>query len=387
MKLKTSAWRLVGTVLSQIQILVTKNAYMLAGAIGFVLVFFLIHLPHGPEHWSADLRTALLSERLGSQNKKITLVEVTNKTLKRYPYITPIDRKLLADLIRTIDAAQPEAIGLDFIFDRASDTDKDDYLRKTITGVRTRIVLGALDDESLTDSEREFQSDFLTNCLVGHLYLGEQHANPLIISEHVIRLIAEQSNTPQGKRPSFAEILAGLDGPHDAVDKSRQIAWLLPPKDHTETFLTLPAELVLDHDRIGLPMDQLFHNRFVLIGGNFPDRDQHLTPLSVWSEARFSGLFIHAQILAQLLRDKHVYGIHHWYLYWPCLAIIAILGFWIGRRDRSGHFELIIELVSVVALIVISIIAFRYGNFIIPFVGAFLALMAGISGGHYSRVH
>jgi CHASE2 domain-containing sensor protein len=364
-----------------------STAYVLAGAVGFLLVFFLIHLPHGPEHWSADLRTALWSKRLDRQHDKIALVEVTNRTLEQYPYSSPIDRKFLADLIRTIDAAGPKAIGLDFIFDRATETSKDEDLLQAIRGARARIVVGALDDELLTKPEKNFQSDFLRcgQCLVGHIYLGEEHANPVVISEHVIRLIAEPSNTPQGKRQSFAEVLAGLDGAH-RVDEGRQIAWLLPPKDQTETFLTLPAEQVLAHDRTGLPIETLLHNKFVLIGGNFPDRDQHLTPLSAWSEARFSGLFIHAQILAQLLADNRIYSLHEWYIYWPLLGVVATLGFWTGRLDRSGHHHLVIELVSVIAFILVSILAFRYGNFIFPFVGALLAWMAGVSGGHYSRL-
>ena len=42
--------------------------YVLGGAAGFLLVFFLIHIPDGPEHWSADLRTAYLSQRLDKQH-------------------------------------------------------------------------------------------------------------------------------------------------------------------------------------------------------------------------------------------------------------------------------------------------------------------------------
>ena len=220
MKHKTSAWRLVGTALSQSKIFLTHNAksaaFMLAGAVLFALVFFLIHLPHGPEHWSADLRTALLSERRANQYDRIALVEVTNETLEYCPqpdgklgpqpngklklgrceYITPIDRKLLAELIRTIDAAEPTAIGLDFIFDRATETSKDDDLLSAITDARAPIVLGALDDEQLTGPEREFQSVFLRRkLLVGHLYLGEQHTNPVIIGDHVISVNRRANRT------------------------------------------------------------------------------------------------------------------------------------------------------------------------------------------------
>jgi adenylate cyclase len=364
------------------------------------VAFFLIHLPHGPEHWSADLRTRYLSRQPDKQHEKIALIEITDVTLQPYPYVSPTDRKLLADLIRIIDSTEPKAIGLDLIFDRDTEPCKDDQLIAAIRGARAPIVLGALDDDLQPERQRKRQSDFLDRAQrpVGHLYLGEQRENPLIISEHVIRTIAEPS-AEQGNRLSFAEVLAGLDGLHQ-VDEGRQIAWRLRPKDKTErwyswlsppaswieTFLTLPAEQVLAQERIKLPIKELLHDRFVLVGGNFSDRDQHLTPLSVADDARSTGLFINAQILAQLLDDDHVYTLQNWFLWGGLLVLVALLGFWTGRRHRSGLLELRSELLSISAFILISIIAFRFGSFIFPFVGAVLAWLAGVSGGHYSRL-
>lgn len=360
--------------------------YVLGGAAGFILVFFLIHLPHGPEHWSADAQIGYLSKHLEQQHPRIALIEITNSTLDRYPYVSPVDRKLLADLVSTIADTEPKAIGLDFIFDRATEESKDERLLQAIRSSRSPCVLGALDDDLLSQSERAFQATFIkeAGCKVGHLYLGEVRSNPLIISEHVIRKIAEPSDAPE-RRSSFAEVLAGFDGTHN-VDADRQIAWLLPPTNETETFLRLPAEQVLAYERLGLHLKDLLHDKFVLIGGRFPDRDQHLTPLSVWSEERFSGLFIHAQVLAQLLADDHLYGSQQWFWHWLILPVVAFIGFLTGRRDRSGHNHLLIELASVATLIVVSILAFRIGHFIFPFVSVLLVWLAGVSGGHYSRL-
>jgi CHASE2 domain-containing sensor protein len=371
----------------------------LGGAALFLLVFFLIHLPHGPEHWSADLRTAFLSRQLDKQHDRIAMVEITNDTLESYPYLSPIDRKLLADLIRTIDASEPKAIGLDFVFDHATERSKDDELLQAIRDAHAPIVLGALDDDTLPEPARRFQSDFLkdTQRPAGHLYLGEERGNPLIISEHVIRMIATPSVAGR-VRTSFAEVLAGLDGSSHQVDDGRLIAWLLPPRTEKrslflwlwapesgiETFLTLPVDQLLVHDKNGLPIETLLRNRFVLIGANFPDRDQHLTPLSVWSEARFSGLFIHAQILAQLLADESLHELS-WQKYIALLLAVGAFGIWTGRRERSGHRDLWIELVSVIVLIVISILAFKYGRFIFPFISVLLAWSAGIAAGHFSK--
>jgi len=369
----------------------------LGGAALFVLVFFLIHLPHGPEHWSADLRTALFAKMLDRQHDRIALIEITDATLAPYPYVSPTDRKLLADLIRAVDASAPKAIGLDVIFDRPSEPAKDELLRRTIRESHAPIVLGALDSATLPAPARDFQSAFLKDVQrdgvrVGHLYLGEEHRDPLIVSEHVIRKIAMPSAS-EGDRLSFAEVLAGLDGPHH-VDEGREIFWVLPPgtnwwsrlrgsRSETDTFLTLPAEQVLAHATSGLPLERLLGDKFVLIGGNFSDRDQHLTPLSVLSDDRFTGLFIHAQILAQLLADAHIYELG--VTYYALLAVVAAAGVWTGRREELHHGHLWIEFISVAVLVAISILCFVFGRFIFPFVSVLVVWLAGMAAGHFSK--
>ena len=77
------------------------------------------------------------------------------------------------------------------------------------------------------------------------------------------------------------------------------------PKDRTETFLTLSAEQVLGRSGgPALPIADMLSDRMVLIGGNFSDRDQHLIPLSVTDGRRYPGLFVHAQILAQIMDER-----------------------------------------------------------------------------------
>ena len=92
--------------------------FVIAIAGGFLLLTWLLHLPHGPEHWSADFRTAHWSKHPETQHKRIALVYVTEKTLEPYPYLSPTNRLLLADIVKAVDAAGPAAIGLDFIIDR-----------------------------------------------------------------------------------------------------------------------------------------------------------------------------------------------------------------------------------------------------------------------------
>jgi hypothetical protein len=63
--------------------------------------------------------------------------------------------------------------------------------------------------------------------------------------------------------------------------------------------------------------------------------------------------------------------------------LAAAIGFWLGRRQTPIH--LVTELVSVIALILIGMVAFVYGSLIFPYTGSLLTGLAGVSAGYYSR--
>src|ERR1700730_117758 len=70
------------------------------------------------EHAMADVRTALLSDRLPTQHPLVAIVGVTDQTLSGYKARLPIDRLLLAKLVEVVDAAGAKAIGIDILFYR-----------------------------------------------------------------------------------------------------------------------------------------------------------------------------------------------------------------------------------------------------------------------------
>lgn len=355
------------------------TAYILGIAAGFLCLTVLLELPHGPEHWSADLRTAYLSPTPATQHKRIALVYVSDKTLERFAYVSPVDRQFLADLVRAIDAAEPEAIGLDFVFDRPTEGGKDSALVGALQGARSRIVLGAL-EEPLSQQGLLFQDKFLgsTGRSIGHLYVDAHHSS-LTVSDHVVRYIADRHGSKFQK--GFAEILAEAAGVHPSHD-NHYISWLLPPKDGADNFLTLSAEQVLGLEGPPLPLADLLRGRLVLVGANTFDRDRHVTPLSLASNERYPGLFIHAQILAQHLDGRSLHTLS-WRQQFFLLVIAAGFGFWVGRLRRQIH--LVTELVSVILLVAAGVMSFLFFSLIFPYTGVLLAWLAGFTAGHHSR--
>jgi adenylate cyclase len=394
------------------------SAWVAAGAIGFVLTFLLIHIPEGPAHWSADLLMTYVPRAPAQQRTDIALIYVTEETLTPYPYVAPIDRGFLADLVRAVDQADVKAIGLDFVFDRETEAAKDDDLIAAIRNAAHPIVLGGLDHRSsMSEAARTYQHSFFERVVraparparIGHLYF-DQHRNPFIISDHVVRSVAPAD----GEYPkSFAEMLAGADG-HPRTVPSAYISWRSEHADGkgmlrrlwdalarpvvgwfgrteslqivTETFPSFKAEQlagptrVFDRDLI----KRLLDNRLVLIGGNFTDRDQHLVPFSVIAGQRYPGLFVHAQILAQIFDGRKIRIPTLWLEL--LLALLAALGgFWMGRRELAARHHLVVEAGTALLLVALSIVGLGLFGLIFPFTTMFIGAMAGVVGGHYSR--
>ena len=137
----------------------------------------------------------------------------------------PIDRKLLADVVRNVGGASAKAIGLDFVFDRASKPEKDDALIAAIHDAGVPVVVGALDQRSPLSTEgRDYQTQFLarSGAPPGNLYFDDKN-NPLVISDRVIRAIAP-SSAADSYPVSFAQALARAAGSTLTL-KSPQISW------------------------------------------------------------------------------------------------------------------------------------------------------------------
>ncbi|MGE0024544.1 MAG: CHASE2 domain-containing protein [Hyphomicrobium sp.] len=358
---------------------------MLVSAALALLLSALLHFPHGPQHWSADMVASKYSPSHDTQSDRIALVYVTDETLSGLTYTSPTDRQILADLVTRIDAAGARVIGLDFIFDRKTEDIKDTALQDAMQKARAKVVLGRFGGGPDAEAPDGFEKDFIaaSKRQAGHLYFGEHHSS-LVISDDAIRKMATQSSGTSETK-SFAEVLADAGG--TALGKgSSYIAWLNEPDDGTETFVTLSADTVLNMTGKTPPdlVAKLLHDKIVLVGGNFFDRDQHLIPFSVSSHHRYPGLFVHAQILDQFLNDRSIATIGS--IGTALLAAAgAAIGFWAGRW--SGNRYMLVELSSVATLILVGILTFVYGGLIFPYTSTLLAWIAGAAGGHYGQSH
>jgi CHASE2 domain-containing sensor protein len=381
---------------------------MLVIGIGVFSLSFLLDPPHSPEHWSSDLLTAHFSQTAESQNQNIILVYISESTLADKPYLSPIDREVVAKLVSAIDQAGAKVIGLDLILDRETESAKDRKLIDTIQQARAKIVLGVVDaPEGL--EHLQFQSNMLgelgltpkckrvtadSHVTCGHIYFGEHRSN-LVLGGYVVRFIEDKPFF------SFGNAVATAASGKIYPAQSWTISWLLPPRDGSENFTTFDARSLLGAAPLTRDLTQLINGKIVLIGGNFKDRDRHFIPLSITDDRpypslfshftrffdetngqRYPGLFIHAQFIAQILDDRGVIESFLWITLFIVVSF-SLLAYVLGQR--SGHRHLWLELGGVVSLCLTTILLFRFGHFIFPLAYAAFAWIIAAAVGHYGN--
>ena len=99
------------------------------------------------EHWAADWRTAVLSDRLPSAHPRVAIITVDEASLEGLPYILPVNRGYLADLVSAVAETGALAIGLDFYFFRDTEKPYDAMLLNALQRARDKVVLGIFEDE------------------------------------------------------------------------------------------------------------------------------------------------------------------------------------------------------------------------------------------------
>ncbi len=337
------------------------------------------------EHETSDWRTALLSDRRSDLHPGMGVVLIGEETLADYPYMLPIDRSLLAKTIRALEQAQVRAIGIDLYFAKRTEQEKDEALLAVLKERgATEIVLGALDERGrLTESERAYQSSFLAAAERPAGYL-----NLRIEPDDVVRYRASparSSTTPK----SLAETLAGLAGAKTTPTEDR-IAWLLPPRGRASPFLALPAEALFEgtkanEEAVARGDIEALRGKVVLIGGDFPYLDRHLTPLAALGGEKMAGVFVHAHILAQLMDGRAFHELTAQQVRWLLLGVAlaaALLGWLFGVR----HYHLFGWSVATAILVGIDAVLFSQFRTILPFALMAIAWVLGAAAGRCFRI-
>jgi|SRR5450631_652297 adenylate cyclase len=352
-------------------------------------------IPHAPDEFSYDWRTAFLSTIQPAQRNDIALVIINEKSVARYASRSPIDRGMIVELIKAVDTAQPRAIGVDFIFDRPSDSRNDRALADSLKAAHSTIVLGATSQRegAIDTANLLWQDAFIKSSgrRAGTLFFGKQ-AEEFAMTDNVIRTMDEPPDAGARYNKTFDTLLAELRRPI-AMPANLLIAWLLPPDYGSDTFTTIyiPEHEPVDGHGDGRTVLPLYlhaalKDKIVIIGADFIDRDQHLIPLSVRTKSTFPGAFIHAQIVAQLIDGRSIVSASKPIEY-GLVFIISLIGFLISPPYFLSTNRMFAEIVFFAGIVFIGAYLFWKGQMVLPTSTMFLGwLLGAIGGGHYEKL-
>jgi adenylate cyclase len=366
-------------------------ALALVVATGLMALSYLGFKPEGPDAWTYDWRTFFFSNKAKTQRNDIAVVYIGEQSVADYDYISPVDRGLLARVIQALNKAKVKAIGLDFIFDRKADNEKTRELLDAMRNSSAPIVIGAFDKRSKAFGPEAvaYQDDFIrkagSKLQVGHVYFSSD-VETVKISDQVARYLVGPSDEPP-QRKALAALLA------DVIRETREpatryIAWQLPPDNVSDLYATFTVPRHQPNARLDEIIPQRWHklleNKVVLVGGDFIDRDRHLTPLSVLDGKKVPGVTIQAQMLAQRIDGRAVFNLPR-YVEFPLLAIVCFFGFLISQQYESKKMDFVLYVAGIAVFVVAGIALFALLSTILPTTLLLFSWTAGVTGAHYSK--
>jgi adenylate cyclase len=270
-----------------------------------------------------DMRFFQAAEQVG-QDDRIVLVYYDDKTLEQLGKRSPLDRKMLADALKTLDAIGPKAIGIDILFDQPQA--EDPLLIGTLRGMRTPTYLGFATQKENEQQMAYWQEEFLRN------FLRQVASGP--VRPASIRLEEDPEDSVMrrwpNQLPNLPPLLANAMSPVHPEFRTYtgSIDYRLPKDQEAGLFAKFAVEFIAIDFEGQIPdmVRDKIAGKYVLIGGNIEDLDDFETPMTRATNLWTKGLEVHAQLLAQLLDGRMRPPVPNWALWLAALGLVAAGG-------------------------------------------------------------
>ncbi len=269
-----------------------------------------------------DIRVSAFAPQV-EKDDRIIMIVYNEETLKLTGQRSPVDRTILAQALEAIDKAGAKAIGIDILFDMPQDDDP--LLISTFKAMKTPTFLAYADPElnpEIDFAQHEFLSEY-----IGSLKGSNVKPTSIDMRQDFDGVQRRWTSLPPNLPPFFAIALTKPNPKFASNDGA--IRYLVPDQVDTPVFDKLPIDGFADPAMLDIFLPYI-KDKYVLIGGDFIDRDRFDTPLATvegaaGNDSNMIGLEIHAHMLSQLLDDDIPSKIPGWTL-WFAALIVAICG-------------------------------------------------------------
>lgn len=271
-------------------------------ALSVVLAAFRIIPPLAAlETQFGDILRVVVAPRTEEQDRRVAIVTITEETLVRFPYRSPIDRLYLARLVTAVADAGATMIVLDILFDQPTEPEKDRALIDALRAFPGPAVAAWGDARSgLIEAQSRYLEAFAAE---SGLVLG--FANVVTGDDGVVRRFT--TTLPGVDRLSLSgEAARALSGAQPAAQGV--IDWRLPSAATATLFQQIPSLRLTDppNEALRNAIAAALRGRVVFVGADLEQADRHETPLGVDPANRrtMAGVAIQAAVFTQLLDGR-----------------------------------------------------------------------------------
>ncbi len=351
----------------------------IAAAVGLVGLFFVPAVSPALlklEHWTADWRTAWLSDQGATSHPDLAIVTIDLGALEPYPFLLPISRSLQADVVESLARNGARAIALDFYYTKPTIPADDDKLLRVFGAHKDRLILGVYENaDALKPDQLAYQQALIetTQARVGFLNL-----NPGRDGVVRTRAAGAVSSTP---RRSFSSEIADAVGRKQSTEPER-ISWLLRARDGSDAILKIRAQDLLDPASSAASRVK---GRVVIVAGDLPYFDRHRTPLTISTGSQMIGAEIHAQMAAELIDGGRSYGELTNSQARIFLAALAAIGVVLGWRFRQRRFDFLDWRIVSIMVLACDALVFKFAHLVLPLTLAAFAWGLGVAFGTQLR--
>ena len=268
-----------------------------------------------------DLR-AYYSADLVEEDKRVVLVVYTDQTLIAARKRSPLDRGLLAKTLRTLDAMEPKAIGIDILFDQPQDEDEEliAALRVMKTPVAVAYAAKATNPDDIEWEQQQYLDQFMAR-------LKGSKARPASIRlDNTFGATRLWPDIRTGLPPLLGRVMLTDAGePATAfADYERAIDYRRLRFKDSVLFPQAQIDLFVDPDPEILPfLKEQYAGKYILIGGDIVDYDRVETTFTSITGEVPAGISVHAEIIAQMLDDRVLRPMPTWVLW--AMAVLVVL--------------------------------------------------------------
>lgn len=268
-----------------------------------------------------DLR-AYYAADLVEQDQRIVLVVYTDQTLIAARKRSPLDRGLLARTLTTLDGMGAKAIGIDILFDQPQDEDPEliDALRGMQTPVAVAYANVATNQDDVVYEQQQYLEEFQAQ-------LAGTKARPASIRlDNTFGATRKWPDIVPGLPPLLGRAMLDDAGATAAPFEFYEGAldYRRPKFVDAPLFASLQIDLFADPDPEVLPfLAKQIADKYVLIGGDIVDYDRVETTFTSINGEVPAGIAVHAEIIAQMLDDRHLAPIPPWMLW--AMAVLVVL--------------------------------------------------------------